>query len=63
MNRFVLLAGLTLGSLLFLNGCSTTDDDDPFPIHSSATSGPDGAGAVAGEATPSRESSATGWKW
>lgn len=63
MNRFVLAACLGLVGLFLLNSCTTTDDDDPFPVHSSAGSGSDGAAPVAGEATRARESSAAGWKW
>ncbi len=55
-----MLFALALSGLVSLAGCAT-DDDDPFPDHSSATANSDVP--VAGAATPARDDSRTGWKW
>ena len=60
MNRLVGVSSLAIACLLVLTGCAA--DDDPFPVHPTATT-TDSEMPVAGAASPAPESSNAGWKW
>jgi hypothetical protein len=53
------IAALSISALFFLTQCAS-DEDDPFPVHSSASE--NAQAPVAGAAAP-RERSDAGWSW
>ena len=59
MKRVTIVAVLSIAALFFLTQCAS-DEDDPFPVHSSATE--NAHAPVAGAVSP-REASGAGWSW